>query len=96
MNKVERPVEPWNQPDPDRLVVHTGARQSLRERLLLAVFIGVPFVSLVAVLPLAWMFGWVSWLDIVLAVGMYVVCMHGVTIGYHRCFAQARSSPPGR
>ena len=91
--EVGRPVEPWNQPDPDRLVIHTGQRQALWERLVLGVFIAVPFLALVCALPVAWMFGWVTWLDIALATGMYVVCMHGVTIGYHRCFTHGSFKP---
>jgi len=91
--EVVGPVEPWNRPDPDRLVVHTGHRQALWERLVLGVFIAVPFLALVCALPVAWVFGWVSWLDIALAVGMYVVCMHGVTIGYHRCFTHGSFKP---
>src|SRR6478609_9520616 len=43
--EVGRPVEPWNQPDPDRLVIHTGQRQALWERLVLGVFIAVPLPS---------------------------------------------------
>ena len=91
--EVAGPVEPWNRPDPDRLVVHTGQRQALWERLVLGVFIAMPFLALVCALPVAWVFGWVSWLDIALAVGMYVVCMHGVTIGYHRCFTHGSFKP---
>jgi stearoyl-CoA desaturase (delta-9 desaturase) len=59
----------------------------------LGVFIAVPFLALVCALPVAWMFGWVTWLDIALATGMYVVCMHGVTIGYHRCFTHGSFRP---
>jgi len=90
---VGRPVEPWNQPDPDRLVIHTGQRQALWERMVLGVFIAVPFLAVVCALPVAWVFGWVTWLDIALGMGMYVVCMHGVTIGYHRCFTHGSFKP---
>ena len=60
VREVGRPVEPWNQPDPDRLVIHTGQRQALWERLVLGVFIAVPFLALVCALPVGWVVGWVT------------------------------------
>jgi stearoyl-CoA desaturase (Delta-9 desaturase) len=49
------------------------------------IFILVPFVALVAAVPLAW--GWgLSWVDVILAVVMFEITGHGVTIGYHRYF----------
>ncbi|BBG02452.1 MULTISPECIES: acyl-CoA desaturase [Pseudonocardia] len=45
----------------------------------------VPAIALVAAVPLAW--GWgLTWLDAGLALGMYVVSMLGVTVGFHRYF----------
>ncbi|MBN9739126.1 acyl-CoA desaturase [Pseudonocardia sp. P1] len=45
----------------------------------------VPAIALVAAVPLAW--GWgLTWLDAGLAIGMYVVSMLGVTVGFHRYF----------
>ncbi|WP_231372339.1 acyl-CoA desaturase [Terracoccus sp. 273MFTsu3.1] len=74
-------------------MIHTGQRQALWERLVLGVFIAVPFLALLCALPIAWVVGWVTWLDIALAAGMYGVCMHGVTIGYHRCFTHGAFKP---
>ncbi len=49
------------------------------------VFAFVPLIALVAAVPLAW--GWgLSWLDVGLAVGFYLVTMLGVTVGFHRYF----------
>jgi stearoyl-CoA desaturase (delta-9 desaturase) len=49
------------------------------------VFAAVPALALVAAVPLAW--GWgLSWLDAGLAVGLYVISMLGVTVGFHRYF----------
>jgi len=49
------------------------------------VFALVPFLALLAAVPLAW--GWgLSWLDAGLAVGLYVWTMLGVTVGFHRYF----------
>ena len=43
-------------------------------------------------MPLAW--GWgLTWLDIVLAVGFYIVTCLGITVGFHRYFTHGRSRP---
>src|SRR5438445_13255730 len=48
-------------------------------------FIGVPFIALIAAVPAAW--GWgLGWLDIALAAGWYTVTCLGVTVGFHRYF----------
>ncbi|GAB3493594.1 acyl-CoA desaturase [Amycolatopsis cihanbeyliensis] len=47
------------------------------------VFIGLPFLALLAAVPFLW--GWgLSWLDIALAVGFFYLTGLGVTVGYHR------------
>ncbi len=52
---------------------------------ILGVFIVVPFLALIAAVPVAW--GWgLGWRDVVLAVIFYVVSCLGVTVGYHRHF----------
>ncbi|MDF9813631.1 fatty acid desaturase [Streptomyces sp. SPB162] len=62
-----------------------GDNKGMTERITLGAFIGVPFVALVAAIPLAW--GWgMSWLDLGLMVGMYFIGCHGITIGFHRYF----------
>ncbi|HEY1973014.1 MAG TPA: acyl-CoA desaturase [Pseudonocardia sp.] len=55
------------------------------ERLIVGTFTLVPFAALLAAVPLAW--GWgLSWWDIGLAAGFYVVSTLGVTAGFHRYF----------
>ena len=55
------------------------------EQLTLALFIGVPFLALLAAIPFAW--GWgMSWLDLGLMTAMYFLGCHGITIGFHRHF----------
>jgi stearoyl-CoA desaturase (delta-9 desaturase) len=55
------------------------------EQITLGLFIGIPFLALVAAIPLAW--GWgLSWLDLGLMVGMYFLGCHGITVGFHRYF----------
>lgn len=64
----------------------SGDTQTLGERITIGVFIAVPFVALVAAIPVAWMGGYLSWLDVVLAVAFYAFTGHGVTVGFHRHF----------
>ena len=55
------------------------------ENLALGLFIAVPFLALVAAVPVAW--GWgLGWRDVALAVLMYAVTGHGITVGFHRHF----------
>jgi stearoyl-CoA desaturase (Delta-9 desaturase) len=55
------------------------------ENVALAVFIAVPFLALVAAVPFAW--GWgLGWRDVALAVLMYAITGHGITVGFHRYF----------
>ncbi|MEU8791205.1 fatty acid desaturase [Streptomyces sp. NPDC048643] len=73
--------------DGNRLPAATlgGERKGSLEQLTLLLFIAVPFVALLAAVPLTW--GWgVSWLDLGLLVFFYYLGCHGVTIGYHRYF----------
>ena len=51
----------------------------------LALFIGIPFLALLAAVPVAW--GWgLGWHDIVIALVMYAIAGHGITVGFHRHF----------
>ncbi|OEU87058.1 stearoyl-CoA 9-desaturase [Streptomyces abyssalis] len=55
------------------------------EQIALLAFIVVPFIALLAAVPLMW--GWgVSWLDLGLLTAMYFIGCHGITIGFHRYF----------
>ena len=55
------------------------------ESALVYFFTLVPMLALVAAVPLAW--GWgLSWLDVGLAVGFYLLSGLGVTVGFHRYF----------
>lgn len=48
------------------------------------VFVLLPMVALVAAVPLAWEWGLLNWVDVVLAVVFFYFSGLGVTIGYHR------------
>src|ERR1700734_1004268 len=54
-------------------------------RILVAIFVGVPFLALLAAVPLAW--GWgLGWHDVVIGGFFYAVSGLGVTVGFHRYF----------
>ncbi|TMQ98933.1 acyl-CoA desaturase [Actinomadura soli] len=59
--------------------------QGNAERVLVAVFTGVPFLALFAAIPLAWG-TFLGWTDVVLMAVFYVLSAGGVTVGYHRHF----------
>ncbi|MER5528914.1 fatty acid desaturase [Streptomyces sp. NPDC002677] len=63
-----------------------GERKGSLEQITLLLFIVVPFLALLAAVPLAWGWRGVSWLDLGLLVFFYYLGCHGVTIGYHRYF----------
>jgi stearoyl-CoA desaturase (Delta-9 desaturase) len=55
------------------------------EQVALALFIVIPFLALVAAVPVAW--GWgLGWRDVAIALVMYAVTGHGITVGFHRYF----------
>ena len=56
------------------------------EQVVLCLFIAVPFLALLAAVPLLWVAGFLSWQDAAIAVVMYVVAGHGITVGFHRYF----------
>ena len=66
--------------------------QSLTERILLGVFIVVPFLAVVAAVPIAWG-GWLGWHDVIIAFAMYAVTGHGITVGFHRFFTHKSFKP---
>ena len=56
------------------------------EQAALVLFVAMPFVALMASVPLAWRWG-LSWRDVAIALVMYAVTGHAVTVGFHRHFA---------
>ncbi|MEX5631266.1 acyl-CoA desaturase [Parafrankia sp. FMc2] len=68
---------------------HTIAPSSLArargEQVVLVTTILIPFLALVAAVPLLWG-RWISWRDVILAAVMYAITGHGITIGFHRYF----------
>jgi stearoyl-CoA desaturase (delta-9 desaturase) len=60
--------------------------KSAVERVLLVVFVVVPFLAVLAAVPLAWTASWLGWSDVAIFAVMYVVSGLGVTVGFHRYF----------
>jgi len=62
-----------------------GERKQTWEQVALALFIGIPFLALLAAIPVAW--GWgLGWRDVAIALVMYAISGHGITVGFHRYF----------
>ena len=55
------------------------------QQVLLVLFIALPFVALGTAIPVLWGHG-LGWRDAVIAVFMYGLTGHGVTVGFHRYF----------
>src|SRR4030095_6977384 len=62
-----------------------GDRKKGGEQIALFLFIAVPFVALVAALPIAWG-GGLGRDAVVIATVMYVIAGHGIGVGFHRYF----------
>jgi len=66
-------------------IVHAEDRKSWGEQLVLTIFVAVPFLAVLAAIPIVW--GWgIGWADIVLGIVFYAIATHGITIGFHRLF----------
>jgi stearoyl-CoA desaturase (delta-9 desaturase) len=81
-------------PDPASQVLGTlgGDVQSRAEQIALGVFIVLPFLAILAAVPIAWG-GWLGWHDVLITVVMYWVTGHGITVGFHRFFTHKSFKP---
>jgi stearoyl-CoA desaturase (delta-9 desaturase) len=69
-----------------------GDTQSRAEQVALAAFIIVPFLAVLVAIPIAWG-GWLGWSDVVITAVMYLLTLHGVTVGFHRLFTHKSFKP---
>ncbi|TDE33002.1 acyl-CoA desaturase [Actinomadura sp. 6K520] len=76
---------PMDPPRPQRRPEIQSEPRGNAERVLIAVFTGVPFLALFAAVPLAWG-SFLGWTDVVLMAVFYVLSAGGITVGYHRYF----------
>ncbi len=82
-----RPTAPARPADPDAGLPANalGAEKGVLEQITLYVFVIVPFLALAAIVPAVW--GWgLTWTDVALFTGFYVVTVLGITVGFHRHF----------
>ncbi|MBM9460805.1 fatty acid desaturase [Nocardioides sp. zg-536] len=73
-------------------VTRGADHQSWPERIALGLFIAVPFVAILAAVPVAWG-GWLGWSDVAITFVMYGITLHGITVGYHRLFTHKSFKP---
>ena len=60
-------------------------RKSMAEQVLLTLFVVVPFLAVLAAVPVVW--GWgMRWSDVALLVIFFYLTAHGITVGFHRYF----------
>src|SRR6266545_4243542 len=69
-----------------------GERKHAWEQVALALFIGIPFLAVIAAVPVAWG-GFLGWHDVILAVLFYTISGHGISIGFHRYFTHKSFKP---
>jgi stearoyl-CoA desaturase (delta-9 desaturase) len=69
-----------------------GDVQSKGERIALGIFIVLPFLAILAAVPIAWG-GWLGWHDVIITAVMYAVTGHGITVGFHRFFTHKSFKP---
>jgi stearoyl-CoA desaturase (Delta-9 desaturase) len=63
-----------------------GDRQGPWQRLVLALFVGIPTLAVLGAAAVAW--GWgLGWRDVAIAVALYVFTGYGITAGFHRHFS---------
>ncbi|MEH1016712.1 acyl-CoA desaturase [Micromonospora sp. CPCC 206060] len=63
----------------------TEGHQSTGILIALWSFVTIPFLALLAAVPVAWG-GWLGWTDVAIGLVWYVVSGLGITVGYHRYF----------
>ena len=81
----ERAKEPGSQLAKVESGTLGGDHKKLWEQVALAAFVVVPFLAVLAAVPVAW--GWgLGWHDVIIALVMYMATGHGISIGFHRYF----------
>jgi stearoyl-CoA desaturase (Delta-9 desaturase) len=63
----------------------TVGKQSAGFLIALGAFVIIPFLAVLAAVPVAWG-GWLGWSDVIIGLVFYVVAGLGITVGFHRYF----------
>jgi stearoyl-CoA desaturase (Delta-9 desaturase) len=80
------PAAPRLNLSPPAVLVSPPPDRPMGQRLITTVLVLAPLIALGVGLPLLWGRA-IHWSDLVLAVSLYSITGHGVTIGFHRLFA---------
>jgi stearoyl-CoA desaturase (Delta-9 desaturase) len=76
-------LEPTRTPPPSGSKPLTDGKQSVGILVALWAFVVLPFVALIAAVPVAW--GWgLTWLDVSMGLAMYLIGGLGIGTGFHR------------
>jgi stearoyl-CoA desaturase (delta-9 desaturase) len=70
-----------------------GEQRDAGKQSLIYLFLLIPMAALAAAIPFAWTTGLLSWTDIAIGVGFYILTLHGVTVGFHRLFTHSSFKP---
>jgi len=63
-----------------------GERKKTAEQITLFLVIAIPFLAILAAIPVAAFGGWIGWSDVAISFVMYAITGHGITVGFHRYF----------
>ena len=77
------------------VVPPTSAAKHRGEQIALFSFVVIPFLAVVAAIPLLWGRG-ISLTDVVISFIAYAITGHGITIGFHRYFTHGSFKASGR
>ena len=82
MTIVDTPARPGSAGGPKPLLAAPVPRSAM---VILVVGVVIPFLALLAAVPVAW--GWgLSWTDVAIAAAFYILSGFGITVGFHRYF----------
>jgi stearoyl-CoA desaturase (delta-9 desaturase) len=79
-------AEPRLDLSPTPVAVRPPAQRLALQRVITGILVATPVLALGAGLPLLWGHA-VHWSDVILAVTLYAISGHGMTVGFHRLFA---------
>jgi stearoyl-CoA desaturase (Delta-9 desaturase) len=82
-DRSQNPTGPTPRPGPKPVI---NGYKPAGENVGVAIFVIVPFLALLAAVPLAWGWGLLHWSDVWISAVFFVTVGTGVTVGFHRYF----------